>query len=249
MAYVSLQPEDATRAVHADLVVVMPIYNEEANIRNVVTEWSAALDAVGADYQMVLLNDGSRDGTLAVLRELEQADPKHLIVVDKPNAGHGRTCRLGYDIAVASSAGWVLQLDSDGQCDPAYFHEFWSARAEADCVMGLRRQREDGWARTATSQVCRVGASALAGVDLRDPNVPYRLIRREVLAEALRRVPTGFNVVNVAVTYVLKKLGNYRWRYVDIVFRDRQGGTNSIDVARVAQWGAEMLLDLRRIRV
>jgi hypothetical protein len=75
------------------------------------------------------------------------------------------------------------------------------------------------------------------------------LIRRETLQKALQYIPPNFNIHNVALTYVLKKLPGLRWDYVAIHFPDRQAGENSINVLKVVTWGAEMLLELLRIRV
>ena len=249
MTLISLQPTAASRALRAPLAVVIPIYNEEATIAGVIAEWKAAFDALGIHHQFLLVNDGSRDGTLSVLERLEAADPSHLVVIDKPNSGHGRTVRLGYTAAVAADAvEWILQIDSDGQCDPAYFPEFWSKRDQADCVFGRRVKRDDGFARTVTSKLCKFGSTAMGGRDMVDPNVPYRLMRRQTLARALERIPASFNIHNVAVTYILKKMDDVRWAYVPIRFRDRQGGTNSINLTNVAHLGIDMMLELRRLK-
>jgi dolichol-phosphate mannosyltransferase len=248
MSYFDLRPGCVSSVIHAPLVLVMPIYNEEEGMGGVLGEWTAALEKLGINYQFILINDGSRDGTIDVLRRHEAADPKRLIVVDKQNAGHGRTCRTGYEIAVASSAEWVLQIDSDGQCDPQYMEQFWEGREQADCIFGRRVRREDGRMRTFTSRACRWGASVVCGADLIDPNVPYRMLRREVLAEALAAIPPSFNIHNVALTYVLKRNRLLRWKHVPIIFRSRKCGENSIDVARVMHWGIDMLIELRGLK-
>lgn len=249
MAIISLQPDPISAVLDASLAIVIPIYNEEANIKQVVAEWEKELEALSLDFQFILINDGSRDNTLDVLRQLESTNPKRFVVVDKINSGHGRTCRLGYEAAVASpKVEWVLQIDSDGQCDPSYFDQFWKSSKNADCVFGKRIRRDDGFARSLTSKICKLGASFLGGQDLVDPNVPYRLIRREVLSEALARIPASFNIHNVAVTFIIKKMNGVRWSYVPIRFLDRQGGNNSINLLNVTQWGIDMLLELRRLK-
>jgi dolichol-phosphate mannosyltransferase len=249
MPFISLQPDPITKVLYAPLVIVIPIFNEAETIEKVVSDWKSVFHSLGIVYQFLLINDGSKDNTLAVLRQMEAANPEHLVVVDKPNGGHGRTCRLGYSAAAAASTvEWVMQIDSDGQCDPSYFAEFWQHRAAADCIFGCRIRRDDGFARTMTSKICKFGATMLAGRDLVDPNVPYRVIKREVLAAALERIPPSFNIHNVAVTFILKKTRGLRWAYVPIRFRERQGGSNSINVINVAQWGIDMLLELRRLK-
>lgn len=249
MSLLSLRPDSVAEMIASDLVVVMPVYNEESNIASVVAEWSAAFEKESVRYVFVIVNDGSRDGTLDKLRELEAASPATICVIDKLNSGHGTSCRLGYEIAVRAKAEWVLQIDSDGQCDPAFFAAFWGQRDRADVVFGVRATRDDGIARVITSQICRLGSSLVCGMDLKDANVPYRLMRRTVLAAALPRVSPGFNIHNVALTYALRGLPGIRIAEVPIHFRNRQGGENSINVLKVASWGAAMLFELLQLRI
>lgn len=248
MARFAFNLPEIGRQLTGGLVIVMPIYNEETNIETVITGWMECLHVVGVPFQIVALNDGSRDQTEEILSRLEAAHSELLCIVSKPNSGHGITCRMGYDIAVASEAEWVLQVDSDGQCDPKYFAEFWQKRTRADCIFGLRTSRDDGLGRVLASAICRVASSMICGQDLKDPNVPYRLMRREALEKALRFIPPSFNIHNVALTYVLKKTPDLRWDYVPIHFPDRAAGQNSINILKVATWGVEMLLELMRIR-
>ncbi len=244
-----LTPARASECIRGELAVVVPVYNEEATIEGVVAEWTRVLDSLGVSYSFVLVNDGSKDGSLKVLARLASERPAQVLVIDKPNAGHGRTCRCGYDAAVSSDAvRWILQIDSDGQCDPAYFPKFWERRESADCIFGRRVQRDDGIARAITSKVCKVGATMLGGRDMVDPNVPYRLMRKEVLASALNQIPASFDIHNVAITFILKQNPALRWQYVPIRFRDRQGGSNSINLLNVAHLGVSMLFDLAKLR-
>jgi dolichol-phosphate mannosyltransferase len=242
-------PLPIAEAISAELVVVMPIYNEAANIDKVIQEWIPALEKTGVPFAILALNDGSKDATAAKLAELEATYGDRLVVVNKVNSGHGPTCRLGYEIVAASRAQWMLQIDSDGQCNPEYFAEFWEKRQDADCVFGQRHSRDDGKARVVTSWICSNASSALCGVKLVDANVPYRLLRTEVLRKALKQIPANFNIHNVALTVVLKRLGDQvRWQYVPIHFRDRQGGSNSIDLYKVGKMGLGMLFDLAALK-
>ena len=231
-----------------ELAVVIPVYNEEANIANVVSEWTAALGQLGIDYVLLTINDGSRDGTAAALQRLAQENPGRVEPVDKANAGHGLACRTGYEMAVARGAAWTLQIDSDGQCDPSYFAEFWKNRTDADVIFGVRKTRDDGFMRVLISGVCSVVTSALTGLDLKDANVPYRLIRTEALKQALPRIPSDFDMQNVALSLALKRDPALRWRYIPIHFRNRQGGTNSINLRRILRMGLTLVTSLSRIQ-
>ncbi len=127
-----------------ELIVVIPVYNESENIESVVAEWVECLRAETGEFLIVLLNDGFRDNTAAVLSKLAALHGGNLQVVDKANSGHGRTCRLGYDMALGMGAPWIFQIDSDGQCDPVFFHDFWSERDSFDCIFGMRATRDNG---------------------------------------------------------------------------------------------------------
>jgi len=230
-----------------DLAVVMPVYNEEANIETVVKEWVGELSRLGISFELLAINDGSKDGTGAALQKLALRYPGQMIPVEKANAGHGLACRTGYTLAVKSGAAWTLQIDSDGQCDPRFFASFWSFLDEADAIFGLRKTRDDGFSRKLISVGCRLATSLLCGVDLKDANVPYRLMRTSALEEALGHIPKDFDMQNVAVTTALKRNPSIRWKYVPIHFRDRQGGTNSINFGRIASMGWNLLLNLHKI--
>lgn len=248
MALISLRPDRIAGLLNAPLAIVVPVFNESGTIEKVINSWMETLDRSKTDYQFILINDGSTDATLEVLKSMESAHPDRIVVVDKPNSGHGRTCRLGYDAAVASAqVEWVLQIDSDGQCDPSYFNEFWDKKDEVDCVFGQRTTRDDGIARSVTSKVCKLGATLLGGKDMVDPNVPYRLMRKTTLAVALAAIPASFDIHNVAITFVLKKDAHVRWAYIPIRFLARQGGSNSINLLNVAHLGISMLIDLARL--
>ena len=230
-----------------ELVIVMPIYNEEESIGTVLQTWFEELDHLQINAIVYAINDGSGDGTGAVLRDFETRQPTRLVLFDKPNSGHGRTCRFGYDRACQTNVEWVLQIDSDGQCDPVYFKSFWTRREEADCLIGLRTTRGDSRARRFVSIVCTALTSLVTGQTLLDPNVPYRLIRRSVLSQALRLVPPDFDVHNVALLLALKRNKRNRFCRIPIHFPPRQAGHSSIDFPKIIRMGPRMLLELSKV--
>ena len=244
----SLLPTFVSDAVQAPLLVVMPVYNEEANIAGVLQEWFAELDKLDTASQILVVNDGSKDHTLACLQELEQKWPDRLIIADKLNAGHGATCRLAYEIATRSKCEWVLQIDSDGQCDARYLTDFWTKRLDHDVVLGLRTQRNDGILRKITSKGCQVFSSLVLGLAVPDPNVPYRLIRRTTLQAAMKNIPPNFNLYNVALACVLHYDKSVRMSRVPINFRERAGGESSFDIPRVVCWGLAMVFELLQMK-
>jgi dolichol-phosphate mannosyltransferase len=230
-----------------ELAVVTPVYNEAVNISSVIREWFECLDKVAPDFVLFALNDGSTDETATILASLAGALGSRLRVVNKSNSGHGSTCREGYELALAEGAPWILQIDSDGQCNPSYFPAFYQHRAAHDCLFAYRRTRGDGLGRVVISFCCRTLLWLMTGTYLKDPNVPYRLLRANALRTALRSIPVDFNLQNIALTFALRREQTLRWQHFPIHFRPRQGGENSINYRRIAAMGLDLLHELSRI--
>src|ERR1700759_3512194 len=152
-----------------ELVVVMPVYNEEATIGVVVTEWLQSLQALGMSFRLLVVNDGSKDSTVEKVCDLQLKNSPHLQLIDKANSGHGRSCRVGYENALQQKARWIFPIDSGGQCDPQFFPQVWNARREADCVFGDRVTRDDGSMRVFISFACRVLLWCFSGAYVHDP--------------------------------------------------------------------------------
>ena len=223
------------------LWAVLPVFEEAAAIERVVGEWVPALAAADPGFVLLAVDDGSRDETPAILARLAAAEPR-LRVVRQVNQGHGAACRRGYELATApeSDAAWVLQIDSDGQCDPADFAAFWAGRQAHPVQLG-RRRREDGRLRAVVSRLLALSVSALAGRRVRDPNVPFRLIERRALARALERLPPASEValLNAALAVVLAETARPRW--LPIRFRPRHAGRSHYRPGRMARLAANLL--------
>ena len=230
-----------------EIAVVMPIYNEAANIASVLRQWFVCFEKTARRFVLFALNDGSKDETATILASLRRELGPRLHVVHKKNSGHGRSCRQGYELALNENAKWIFQIDSDGQCDPKFFEAFYNSRAEHDCVFGYRRRREDGFGRVVISFCCRTLLWLTTGTYLKDPNVPYRLMRARALRTALRSIPADFDLQNIALTFALKRDQELRWKYLPIHFRARQGGENSINYRKIAKMGLNLLRDFRQL--
>jgi glycosyltransferase involved in cell wall biosynthesis len=202
----------------AELWVVMPVYNEAAAVEGVVREWTAGVWAVCPGAVFCLVDDGSTDATAAVLDRLA-ADLPELRVVRQANAGHGQACATGYRAALKAGARWVLQVDSDGQCDPGCFERLWRARGAGAAVLGRRRRRQDGLVRTLISRALALVVYAATGVRVRDANSPYRLMRADALADALPRVAPDVYLANILVALTLAAGPGITW--VNVGFRQR----------------------------
>jgi len=232
----------------AELIAIMPVYNEEVGITHVVSEWIQAFSREQITYRLITINDGSTDSTLSILNQLQLRIPEQLLVLSKPNSGHGRTCRLGYELALEQGAAWIFQIDSDGQCDPVYFSEFLAKRNRAHCIFGVRVTRGDGLLRRLVSRICNVLIAIVTGQDLKDPNVPYRLIERRALEKALQNIPEEFELQNIALTLALKRNQALRWAYIPIRFRAPLHAQKRMSLPKIVQMGFRMLTRLHTVK-
>ena len=108
------------------LYIVIPAYNEEENIRRVLEDWYPVVERHGGGgaSRMVVVDDGSRDGTRKILDEFAAEHPL-LVPLTKENGGHGAAVLWGYRYAIQNGADYVFQTDSDGQTLPEEFEPFW----------------------------------------------------------------------------------------------------------------------------
>ncbi len=182
--------EDVNK-VNLDLVLVMPAYNEAEEIANVVRQWIEVLRSlVGTGrFKMLVLDDGSKDDTFKILKSLEVEIPE-LIVETHSNMGHGPTIVKGYRKAIDMGAKWVAQADSDNPIPPSEFEKLWKNRDKADFIQGWRAGRQEHWFRKRiVTPGARFVSRFLFGAPLRDPNIPFRLMKAETLKKYLQWLP------------------------------------------------------------
>jgi len=229
-----------------DLLVVMPVYNEESNIASVIDQWCTELDKWGMIYAILALDDGSRDNTPEVLASLQKKWGPKVEWNRQANSGHGPTILKGYRTAVDRGVPWVLQIDSDDQCDPLFFPQLWQKRDGHDFVAGVRTRREDGLGRVAVSFILRMVVYMMSGVFSRDANVPYRLLRTKAFAPLLHKIPSDCFFTNVGLT-VLAAKAKLRGITIPIVFRARHGGETTISYRKMGRHSLTLCRNLHEI--
>ncbi len=227
------------------LYIVIPAYNEEETIRQVVDDWYPVIEKAGAESRLVIINDGSRDSTYEVLCECAKTRPG-LVPMTKENSGHGSTLLYGYQYALLHGADYVFQTDSDGQTLPGEFAVFWEQREQYDMLIGCRNKREDGFSRIVVTKVLKLVIKLCFKVSVKDANTPFRLMRAQTLKAEITYVPKDFFLSNVLLTVLFTKHGR-RILYIPITFRPRQGGKNSINLPRIFKIGRQSLSDFRKL--
>ncbi|MFN8643471.1 MAG: glycosyltransferase family 2 protein [Candidatus Binatia bacterium] len=162
------------------LSVAAPCFNEAEGIAAVVAEWEAVLGAWPHASEIVLCNDGSTDGTAAVLDELGTRVPRLRVVHNAANGGYGRALSC----AIAATRGaYVATIDSDGQFDLADALRLLAAleRDGADAMTGWRMGKKDSPLRVAADRGMNLLVRVLFGTRLRDTNCAIKVVKGDLL--------------------------------------------------------------------
>ncbi|MBR4208174.1 MAG: glycosyltransferase family 2 protein [Lachnospiraceae bacterium] len=229
------------------LYIIIPAYNETENIRSVVKEWYEVIRSHdgGGKSRLVVIDDGSKDDTYAVIKQLAAVRPL-MVPLTKKNTGHGGTILYGYRYAIENDADYIFQTDSDGQTSAAEFEPFWKKRKGYDMVIGWRRSREDGMSRVLVTNTLRLVLRVIFGIWIRDANTPYRLMKRTVLEKYIDMIPKDYFLTNVLISVIFNKR-KCRVLYRPISFKNRQGGVNSINLKKITGIGLQALKDFYNI--
>ena len=210
--------------------IVIPIYNEEANVRELVDRVGAALSRTGKSYELICVDDGSRDGSAAALEALAAERPwlKPLYLIR--NYGQSAALQAGFD---AAQGEIIVTLDGDLQNDPDDVPELLrllDERPEVDVISGWRKDRQD---RTVSRKLPSMAANALisraTGVRLHDYGCALKVYRADVIrglrlyGELHRFIPAlaaevGANIVEVPVRHHARTRGASKYG-IDRTFR------------------------------
>jgi dolichol-phosphate mannosyltransferase len=230
--------------MQAPVWVVIPTYNEAANVERIVRAIAAELQrSATTRYHVLVVDDNSPDGTGeladALARELDRVEVLHRTVKD----GLGHAYLAGFARALAGGAELVIQMDADFSHDPRYIPDLLSAAEDADLVLGSRyvaggSVTDWGLLRRLVSRGGGIYARAILRVHVRDLTGGFKCIRRRVLeAIDLPSVRAEGYVFQIEVTY-RALLAGFKVREIPIVFSDRTVGSSKMStrVALEAMW-------------
>ncbi len=162
-----------------ELSVVIPVFNEVDNVRDLHRELTAALDPLGRPYEILLVDDGSTDGTLAALLAIERDDPRVRVLRLRRNFGQTAAFSAGFDHARGDV---IVTSDGDLQNDPRDIPALLARLDEGyDMVCGWRRHRQDSFTRVLPSRIANGIISWSTGVRLHDYGCSLKAIRAEVV--------------------------------------------------------------------
>lgn len=166
-----------------------PCYNDAPTIGGLVKSVSAALDRLGVDYEVIVVDDGSADDSVEVLRQVEKENPRFRLVRHEVNRGYGAALRSGF---AAATREWVFYTDGDGQYDPSEVESLVDrATADTDVVQGWKLGRGDKWYRKVIGRAYHHVMRFLFRLKVRDTDCDFRLIRRSLLERVELRHSSG----------------------------------------------------------
>jgi putative glycosyltransferase len=168
------------------LSIVTPLYNSQDFIRSFHERIIRCAQAITADYELIFVNDGSCDSSLAIATTLQKGDP-HVLVVDlSRNFGHHKALMTGLSYA---SGEFVFQIDVDLEEEPELLTDFWTKMAQnpdLDVVYGVQHTRKGGWFERVSGRLFYILYNRLASVPVPHNIVCARLMRRAYVDALLR---------------------------------------------------------------
>ncbi len=164
-----------------NLSVFFPCYNEEKNIENTVNKALPIIKQIAKNWEIILVNDGSKDQTAQKLEKIKSRHPKNItIITHNPNRGYGAALKSGF---YNSKYEWIVFTDADGQFDFNDIHNLIKKQRQtnADLVVGYYLKRKVAGVRILGSKLWQLAVFILFGLKVRDIDCGFKLIRKKVI--------------------------------------------------------------------
>lgn len=164
------------------LSIILPVYNERKSIEPVIKEWNTALKKYKINFECIVCEDGSTDGTSEFLRKIKN---KYNLVLNqsKTRRGYGGAV---IDGILTANNNFILSIDSDGQCNADDFMNFWKNRNKADVIIGWRKKRADTMQRKIYSFMFGIVFKLLFINNIHDPSAPFVLYKKKTITRYLK---------------------------------------------------------------
>jgi glycosyltransferase involved in cell wall biosynthesis len=205
-----------------DLSIVVPVYNEEENLPLLYDAVTGVMDPLGLQWELILVDDGSKDRSVIILEELAKRDPAHIRVIElRRNFGQTAAIAAGIDHSVGQT---IVLMDADLQNDPQDIPSMLALIQQGyDVVSGWRKDRQDNYTtRTLPSNLANSLISTVTGVHLHDYGCTLKAYRREVITgfklygEMHRFIPVyadsvGAKLIEIPVHHHPRRFGKAKY--------------------------------------
>jgi len=205
-----------------ELSVFFPAYNEEANIRQAVEKAVEVLEKVAKKWEIIVIDDGSKDKTGAIVKRLIKKEPRIRLITHTPNRGYGAALKSGF---YNSQYEWIAFTDADGQFDFSEITKFFEKQKQtgADLVIGYYLKRAVPFYRILGSKFWELAVFLLFGLKVKDIDCGFKLIHKKVIEEIppleaergpfissellIKAKKKGFKIVQLGVHHYPRKAG------------------------------------------
>jgi glycosyltransferase involved in cell wall biosynthesis len=215
----------------ASLSIFFPCYNDAGTIPTMVIRAAQTARQVTDDFEIIVLDDGSKDDSVQVLDELKCAIPQLRVIEHDQPSGYGGNVRAGI---AASTKEWIFYTDGDAQYDAREIKSLVAAlRPGVDVVNGWKLKRRDPWHRVVVGLLYQYFVKLVFGLQIRDVDCDFRLMRRSIFDVVQLESVTG------TITFeMIKKIQDAGFAFVEVPVRHfyRQYGVSQFfNFARVAR--------------
>lgn len=217
-----------------ELSVFFPSYNEEKRIKETVTKAKRILEKIAKKWEILVINDGSKDRTEAIASELSKKDKRIRVITHNPNRGYGAAFKSGLYNAKYQ---WIAFTDADGQFDFSEIAQFIEKQKEtnADIVIGYYKKRQVSKLKIITSKMWEAVVFVLFGLHVKDIDCGFKFISKKVVDSVpklesergafisseflIKARKKGFKIVEIPVTHYPRTAGTGTGRNLDVIIK------------------------------
>jgi glycosyltransferase involved in cell wall biosynthesis len=210
-----------------NLSILFPAYNDGGTIPSMVLTAQIAARSITDDFEIIVVNDGSKDHTALVLAEMEKHFNCLRVIHHTKNKGYGAALRTGFSV---STKDWIFYTDGDAQYDPLEMPKLVEAlNVGVDVVNGYKIRRNDPFIRILLGNIYNFGVKLAFGLSLKDVDCDFRLIRRSIFnnvelesnsgaicVEMIKKIKdAGFNFAEIPVSHYNRQYGKsqfFNWK-------------------------------------
>lgn len=187
-----------------ELSVFFPLLNEEGNVKEIVRKALIVLEGLDLKYEILLIDDGSKDKTGEIAESLAKENPKIRVIHHKTNLGYGEALKSGFYNAKYDT---IVYTDGDGQFDFSEVTKFLEKIAEYDLIIGYRIKRQDPFFRILFKQGWKLSLLTFFGLTIKDVDCGFKMIRKKVLEKIPHLESTRGAMINAEIVIKAKKKG------------------------------------------
>lgn len=225
-----------------DLVLVIPVFNEEKIVKTVIKRWLIELKKI--KFKIIIINDGSTDNTKKIIQSIVT---NKIILLNKKNSGHGPSITQGYKAALKLKPSHIFQVDSDDQFYASDFKKFWKYRENYHFIVGYRSIRNDPFHRLVVTRILRLLIFFLYGLYIKDINVPYRLFKKECLSHCIKYIENNNAIPNVFISLIASK--KFKWQTEIVRHKKRVTGKVVLANLNLLKFCFKAVLELMIFRI